>query len=34
MMHKGVVKAGMKLLGTHIAVFKKQVTKQAIELVT
>lgn len=34
MNNKGVIKAGMKLLGTHIGLFKKQVTSKAIELVT
>jgi hypothetical protein len=34
MQHKGVMKAGMKLLGTHIRLFKKHITKHAIELVT
>lgn len=34
MQHKGVMKAGMKLLGTHIHLFKKNIIKQAIELVT
>ena len=34
MQHKGVMKAAMKLLGTHIHIFKKQITKQAVELVT
>ena len=34
MQHKGVMKAAMKLLGTHINIFKKHVTKHSIELVT
>ena len=34
MQHKGVMKAAMKLLGTQISLFKKHVTKHAIELVT
>ena len=28
------MKAGMKLLGTHIRIFKKHITKHAIDLVT
>lgn len=31
---KGVMKIAMKLLGTHINIFKKQITKHAIELLT
>lgn len=34
MKSKGVIKAGMKLLGAHIGLFKRQVTNKAIELVT
>ena len=34
MANKGVMKAAMKLMGAHIQLFKKMVTKQAIELVT
>jgi hypothetical protein len=34
MQHKGIMKAAMKLLGTHIKLFKKHILKQAIELVT
>jgi hypothetical protein len=34
MNNKGVIKAGMKLLGTHINLFKKNLTKYAIEFVT
>ncbi|CDW71353.1 dna-dependent protein kinase catalytic subunit [Stylonychia lemnae] len=33
MQHKGVMKSAMKLLGTHINLFKKHVTRHAIELV-
>ncbi len=34
MQHKGIMKAAMKLLGTHIKLFKKHIIKQSIELVT
>ena len=34
LMNKGVMKAAMKLLAAHIKVFSKNVTKQAVELVT
>ena len=34
MMNKGVMKAAMKLLGTHIKIFRKNIVKQAVELVT